>query len=65
MPFTPFFWEGSPAKIDYRNKGTLVQTSLLEDLEVFCCFLVALVAGFPCNPLNVKLLAGDLRTDQF
>ena len=29
----PFFgWEGSPTKIDYRKKGTLVLTSLLEDL---------------------------------
>ena len=33
MPFvTPFFGEGSPTKIDYRNKGTLILTSLLEDL---------------------------------
>ena len=30
----PFFgWEGSPAKIDYRKKGTLILTSLLEDLD--------------------------------
>ena len=30
----PFFgWEGSPTKIDYRKKGTLMLTSLLEDLE--------------------------------
>ena len=32
MPFNPFFGEGSPTKIDYRKKGTLVLTSLLEDL---------------------------------
>ena len=33
-PFLPiFFGEGSPTKIDYRNKsGTLILTSLLEDL---------------------------------
>ena len=28
----PFLGEGSPTKIDYREKGTLVLTSLLEDL---------------------------------
>ena len=28
----PFFGEGSPTKIDYRKKGTLILTSLLEDL---------------------------------
>ena len=27
-----FFGEGSPTKIDYRKKGTLILTSLLEDL---------------------------------
>ena len=34
MPFlTPFLGEGVPTKIDYRKKqGTLVLTSLLEDL---------------------------------
>ena len=35
MPFYPFFGEGSPTKIDYRKKGTLILTSLLEDLVVF------------------------------
>ena len=29
----PFFGEGSPTKIDYRKKGTLILTSLLEDLD--------------------------------
>ena len=30
----PFFgWEGSPTKIDNREKGTLILTSPLEDLE--------------------------------
>ena len=36
MPFlTPFWGEGSPTKIDYRKKGTLIPTSLLEDLVAF------------------------------
>ena len=30
----PFLGEGSPARIDYRKKGTLILTSLLEDLVV-------------------------------
>ena len=35
VPFYPlFFWEGSALKIDYRKKGTLILTSLLEDLVV-------------------------------
>ena len=36
MPFltVSFFGEGSPTKIDYRKQGTLVLTSLLEDLGV-------------------------------
>ena len=33
MPFYTFLEEGSPTKIDYRKKGTLVLTSLLEDLD--------------------------------
>ena len=34
VPFSPLFgWEGFPTKIDYRKKsGTLILTSLLEDL---------------------------------
>ena len=28
-----FFGEGSPTKIDDRKKGTLILTSLLEDLD--------------------------------
>ena len=32
VPFYPFLGEGSPTKIDYRRKGTLILTSLLEDL---------------------------------
>ena len=33
MPCYPFLGEGSPTKIDYRKKGTLILTSLLEDLD--------------------------------
>ena len=33
VPFYPFFGEGSPTtKIDYRKKGALILSSLLEDL---------------------------------
>ena len=32
MPFYSVLGEGSPTKIDYRKKGTLILTSLLEDL---------------------------------
>ena len=31
MPFSPLL-ESSPTKMDYRRKGTLILTSLLEDL---------------------------------
>ena len=30
VPFYPFLGEGSPTKIDYRKKGTLILASLLE-----------------------------------
>ena len=33
MLFYPFLGEGSCTKIDYRKKGTLILTCLLEDLE--------------------------------
>ena len=32
-PSNALLGEGSPTKIDYRKKGTLILTSLLEDLE--------------------------------
>ena len=35
VPFYPFLGEGSPNKIDYRKKGTLILTSLLEDPVVY------------------------------
>ena len=33
LPFL-FGWEGSPSKIDYRKNGTLILSSLPEDLVV-------------------------------
>ena len=41
VPFDPLLAEGSPTKIDYRKKGTLILASLLEDL-VLVCLLVCL-----------------------
>ena len=41
MPFYHFLGEGSPTKIDYRKKGTLILTSLLEDLDQSLNLLVA------------------------
>ena len=38
MPFYPFLGEGSSAKKDYGKKGTLVLTSLLEDLELLAVY---------------------------
>ena len=35
MFFYPFFGEGSPTKIDYRKRGTLILTSLLENLSIY------------------------------
>ena len=32
VPFYPFLGEGSPTKIDHRKTGTLIPTSLMEDL---------------------------------
>ena len=32
-PRSSFGWEGWPTKIDYRQKGTLVLSSLLDDLD--------------------------------
>ena len=32
MPFYPFWGEGSPTKIERKKFGTLILTSLLEDL---------------------------------
>ena len=42
MPFDQLFWgEGYPTKIDYREKGTLILTALLEyvvEVSLFGCF---------------------------
>ena len=47
-PFTVSFfgWEGNPTKIDYRKKGTLILASLLEDLQEYVLFCLAL-KGIP------------------
>ena len=44
MPFYPFLGEGSPTKIDYSKKGTLILTSLLEDLVTLDLGLLLLSA---------------------
>ena len=48
-----FLGEGSPTKIDYRKKGTLILTSLLEGLVnslkssvVHCCLLLQALVFF-------------------
>ena len=33
LPFL-FLGEGSPTELDYRKKGTLTRTALLEDLDI-------------------------------
>ena len=38
VPFYPCLAEGSPTKIDYRKKGTLILSSLLEDLDCIWVF---------------------------
>ena len=43
MPFYLFLGEGAPTKIDYRKKGTLILTSLLEDLAAVGFLLGSLV----------------------
>ena len=57
MPVYPFLGESSPIKIDYRKKGTLVLTSLLEDLQLvrplFCPALLAL------RELHVRFVAPE------
>ena len=36
VPLYPFFGGGFPVKVDYRKKGSLILTSLLEDLDCTC-----------------------------
>ena len=45
--------EGSPTKIDYRKKGSLILTSLLEDLVTVhrsTNLPISLGATSPCSP---------------
>ena len=51
MPFYTFLGEGSPTKLDYRKKGILILTSLLEDLGL-------VVWGL--NPRFMLMLNGKL-----
>ena len=56
MPFDPFLGEGSPTKIDYRKKATLILTLLLEDL-VSCIQCEAINSGVPipvCCPKAIR-----------
>ena len=58
-PFAVSFWgEGSPTEIDCRKKGTLILTSLLEDLVGGSCF--SSVVESPCFPRRrLKLFRGQ------
>ena len=50
MPFYPFFGEGSPTKTDYREKGTLILTSLLEnpdDVKITEVFVKPVFGAIP------------------
>ena len=51
VPVCPFWREVSPTKIDCRKKGTLILTSLLEDLvlSLRCWLNVLLESGFPVS----------------
>ena len=54
VPFYPFLGEeGSPTKIDYSKKGTLILTSLLEDLVPF-----PLPFLFWCSPRSTSMSLG-------
>ena len=52
----PFFGEGSPTKIDYRKKGSLILTSLLADLVLV--FHWPMFDQGPERSCNVQLLLG-------
>ena len=41
MPSYPFLGEGSPTKIDYRKKGTLILNTLLEDVAAIASFALS------------------------
>ena len=59
MPFYPFLGQGSPTEIDYREKGTLILASLLEDLVYIsihgAAHLVAQVGQPRCPLLLVEV----------
>ena len=56
MPFHPFLGEGSPTKIDYRKTvGTLIRTSLLEDLAIRFLSPTA-----PLSPPGLPAVSGGL-----
>ena len=57
--------EGSPTKIDYSEKSTLIRASLLEDLVVRVCWLAGLTLmgpfeapGICSNMCFLPLVAG-------
>ena len=66
MPdLSPLFWlGGSPTKIDYRKKGTLILTALLEDLDLHAIYLRDSVdsVGRFCDILRSPLLAPPAET---
>ena len=51
VPFYPLLGEGSLTKMDYRKKGTLILTSLLEDLD-WSWGLTALQFGATTRKVN-------------
>ena len=76
MPFYPFLGEGSPTKIDYRKRGTLILTSLLEDLVVVFCPLkmfehrhkyvkmpTSIENGWSRSLICGRILLDDCKTD--
>ena len=54
----PLLGEGSPTKRDYRDKDTLILTSLLEDLVTTTTLSVQIQLTSLMSPL-VSLPAGD------
>ena len=61
MPLYPFLGEGSPTKIDYRkNVGTLILTSLLEDLAIHAMNSTRLL-GATKSTLTIRRAARDLH----
>ena len=60
MPFRFFGWEGSPTRIDQREKvGTLVLTSLLEDLVFLFGYFSEFFGQSPKAPSESLGVAGD------